>query len=93
MSAPEESVCPHCGGELHSWNPPDGCTWAGEQRVCMNDSCQYFVKGWKWMAENYGTVASYRYRLSAATGKGGSIPVNSPYALREILDPPAEEAS
>ena len=91
MSAPEEHVCPHCGGKLYPWNPPEESTWAHEQRICMNDACSYFVKGWKWMAEKYGTVASYRYRYDTATGAGGSLPVNSPHALREIVDDAPEE--
>ena len=91
MSAPEEHVCPHCGGKLHPWDPPEECTWGCQQLICMNDACPYFVRGWKWMAETYGTVASYRYRYNPGTGTGGNLPVNSPYVLREIVGDESEE--
>jgi len=86
MSAPEEHVCPHCGGKLYPWDPPEECAWVREQLICMNDECSYFVKGWVWMAERFWVVASYRYRFDPATGAGGSLPVNSPLALRGIVD-------
>ncbi len=91
MSAPEEHVCPHCGGKLYPWDPPEQCGWVREQNICMNDTCSYFVNGWKWMAEQYGTVASYRYRFDPATGAHGNLPVNSPHVLREIVDAASEE--
>lgn len=91
MSAPEEHVCPHCGGKLYPWEPPAECGWVLEQLVCMNDECSYYVKGWAWMEERFGAHASYRYRLDPATGAMGSVPVNSPHALRGIVDSVPEE--
>jgi hypothetical protein len=85
--APEPFVCPHCGGPLSTWQPPENSSWSTEQRVCMSDSCAYYVKGWAWMEERFGVHASYRYRLDPATGRGGALPVNSPSALKEIVEP------
>mgnify|MGYP003574263919 CR=1 FL=1 len=86
----EGPVCPHCGGGLGRWTPPDSSTWTGEQRICLNDDCPYYKKGWVWMRDQYGVHASYRYRLDPETGASGSLPVNSPHALKDIAVPPEE---
>ena len=86
----EGPVCPHCGGGLGRWTPPDSSTWTGEQRICLNDDSPYYKKGWVWMRDQYGVHASYRYRLDPETGASGSLPVNSPHALKDIAVPPEE---
>jgi len=68
--------CPHCGGKLSRWSVPDDSTWGGfEQRVCFNDDCPYFLRGWEWMRENYNVTASYRFRYNPENGETGPLPV------------------
>lgn len=84
----EVKKCPHCGGDLTKWEPPDDSSWGDQyQLVCFNDECSYYVRGWKWMAENYAQKASYRYRYSPHTGEDGPLPVWSPTAHKDrIID-------
>ena len=89
----EGLVCPHCGERLHRWEPPPDCAWTGEQRVCVNDDCPYFAKGWAWMEDHYGVHASYRYRLDPASGHAGPLPVNSAAALKDAVQPIEEQTS
>lgn len=53
--------------------------------VCFNDDCAYYQKGWTWMKEQYGHVASYRYMLNPITGASSMIPVWSDSATREMI--------
>jgi hypothetical protein len=89
----EGLVCPHCGERLFRWDPPDDCAWNGEQRVCVNDACPYYVEGWTWMESHYGVHASYRYRLDPVSGHAGPLPVNSPTALEGAVRPIEEDPS
>jgi hypothetical protein len=54
--------------------------------VCISDECPYYARGWAWMEERYGVHASYRYRLDPGTGASGSVPVNSPHALKDVVE-------
>ena len=63
----EKHCCPHCSGDLTLCHSPsvhvgDGLGWGSEYLfICLNDSCPLFVKGWDYIANQYGHVGSYRY--------------------------------
>ncbi|WP_028581290.1 zinc ribbon domain-containing protein [Desulfogranum japonicum] len=63
----EEHTCPHCGEDLKLCHAPpmhvgDGLGWGSEYLfVCLNDDCPLFVKGWKYIEDQYGHVGSYRH--------------------------------
>ncbi|MDR2550579.1 MAG: zinc ribbon domain-containing protein [Desulfobulbus sp.] len=63
----EKHYCPHCSGDLTLCHAPpvhvgDGLGWGSEYLfICLNDSCPLFVKGWEYIANQYGHVGSYRY--------------------------------
>jgi hypothetical protein len=65
--AEEKHYCPHCSGDLVLCHAPavhvgDGLGWGTEYLfICLNDSCPLFVKGWDYIANQYGHVGSYRY--------------------------------
>ncbi|MGD9950679.1 MAG: zinc ribbon domain-containing protein [Desulfobulbus sp.] len=65
--AEEKHFCPHCSGDLVLCHSPavhvgDGLGWGSEYLfICLNDSCPLFVKGWDYIANQYGHVGSYRY--------------------------------
>ncbi|MEW6442158.1 MAG: ogr/Delta-like zinc finger family protein [bacterium] len=75
--------CPHCGRQMSKWVSPVESDWAGETKyVCFHDECPYYVRGWAWMMEKYGTRCSYRHSLNPETGSSGPLPVCSPDHLR-----------
>jgi hypothetical protein len=79
-------ACPHCGARLKKWLVPEGATWTEEFfYVCFNDACPYYRRGWEWMMQRYGHVASYRYMLNPVTGTASQIPVWSDTATREMI--------
>ncbi len=63
----EKHYCPHCSGDLVLCHAPavhvgDGLGWGSEYLfICLNDRCPLFVKGWDYIANQYGHVGSYRY--------------------------------
>ncbi len=57
----------------------------------MNDQCPYFVRGWKWMEEQYGAHASYRYRVDARTGMESPLAVWSAAAFKSSILPDEPE--
>lgn len=63
----EKHTCPHCKEELSLCHAPpmhvgDGLGWGSEFLfVCLNDECPLFVKGWKYIEDQYGHVGSYRH--------------------------------
>lgn len=63
----EKHYCPHCSGDLSLCHAPpvhvgDGLGWGSEYLfICLNDTCPMFVKGWDYIANQYGHVGSYRY--------------------------------
>ena len=65
--AEEKHYCPHCSGDLVLCHAPavhvgDGLGWGSEYLfVCLNNDCPLFVKGWDYIANQYGHVGSYRY--------------------------------
>lgn len=81
-------ACPYCGAGMKKWRIPGDSTWLEEYHfVCFNDDCEYYVKGWDHMQENYQQTASYRCRINPSDGSQGPLPVWSPTAHRDyILD-------
>lgn len=85
-------ACPHCGTPLEKWLVPEGSTWLEKYfYVCFANACPYYRRGWDWMMQRYGQVASYRYMLNPATGAASQIPVWSDAATREMIVASAEE--
>jgi len=63
---------------MSKWRAADLNAWGPVvQYVCFNDQCPYFIKGWKWMEEKYGTTCSYRHRYNPETKESGPLPVFS----------------
>jgi len=84
-------TCPHCESGLKKWLVPDGASWEEEYFfVCFNDDCSYYQEGWKWMEEQYGQKASYRYGVNPTTNSPLMIPVWSDSATREMIVDEAE---
>jgi hypothetical protein len=83
LGDPELRKCPHCGSQMLKWYTPPALTWGTPyQYVCFNDECGYYVRGWKWLEQQYNKKASYRHRFNPFTGETGPVPVWSPAALR-----------
>ena len=65
--AEEKHYCPHCSGDLVLCHAPavhvgDGLGWGSEYLfICLNDTCPLFIRGWDYIANQYGHVGSYRY--------------------------------
>jgi hypothetical protein len=78
--------CPHCGEALKKWLVPEAATWDDEFfLVCFNNECSYYIRGWKWMKEQYNQDASYRYALNPSTGGPLMIPVWDENATRMMI--------
>lgn len=85
--ADEEHFCPHCNTKLSCCSTPpmhvgDGLGWGTDIFfVCLNDDCSLFVNGWKYLEEQYGKVASYRYMKLPNEEKGTPLMVGSKVAF------------
>lgn len=81
-----QTTCPHCGTDLKKWRVPEGASWDDEYfLVCFNDTCSYYVEGWKWMEEQYRQKASFRYAFNPGQNGALMIPVWSDTATREMI--------
>jgi len=79
-------TCPHCGSRLKKWRVPAGASWEEDFFwVCFNDDCSYYLDGWRWMEEQYGQQASYRFMINPTSGAASMIPVWSAAATREMI--------
>ena len=85
----EEHVCPHCKQELTLCNAPpihvgDGLGWGSEYLfICLNNECSLFANGWKYIEEQYGKSASYRYMMLPGDKKGSPMMVASKIAFTD----------
>ena len=79
-------ICPHCKSKLKKWRVPPDASW-DEQffYACFNDECSYYIKGWKWMEEQFSQKASYRFAINPTTGGHLPLPVWSDIATREMI--------
>ena len=98
--AREEHYCPHCKQRLSFCSTPpihvgDGLGWGTEVFfICLNDECSLFTSGWKYIEEQYGQVASYRYMQLPGEKKGTPIMVGSKIAFTgSVISPEELEAS
>lgn len=84
----KQFVCPHCGERMRKWQAPVDSSWGGETKyVCFYDECPYYVRGWTWMDEKYGSRSSYRHSVNPETGASGPLPVASADHLKPgIID-------
>ncbi len=83
----ETLCCPHCQQKLSKWEVPDSpfTEWPSDfQYICFNDSCSYFLGGWKTLAEQ-GAAGTYRFMYDPATGGCHAVTVLSTSALRECI--------
>jgi hypothetical protein len=79
-------TCPHCGSRLKKWRVPTGASWEEDFFwACFNDDCSYYQDGWKWMEQQFGQRASYRFMINPTTGAASMIPVWSNVATREMI--------
>ena len=88
MSDPAKKLlCRYCNATLKRVEMPVELAWDNPiQYVCFNDECSYFVKGWDWMWENYGSKVSYRYRIiNAEKGTSSPLMVWSKDAIRSHI--------
>ena len=74
----DPTFCPHCNKKMSKWRAADLNAWGPVvQYVCFNDECPYYINGWKWMEERFGTTCSYRHRYNPETKESGPLPVYS----------------
>ncbi len=78
--------CPHCGSDLKKMEMPPEAGYEVEYfKVCFNDECPYFVRGWSWMMSQFRTNTSYRYFFNPKTGQTGPLPVWSKNAMKDRI--------
>ena len=87
MTEPKRTICPHCGAPLARLELPEAVFDHPYDFACFNDECPYYVRGWKWMEQQFGVTSSYRYRIDGQSGFPSPIAVWSPTALRSSIVP------
>lgn len=95
----EKHICPHCNTKMSCCHAPpfhvgDGLGWGSEYMfICLNDDCPLFVKGWKYIEENFSHTSSYRYMIIPGEKSGNTMMVGSKDAFKgSIVDPEAIKA-
>lgn len=82
----EEKICKHCGKKMTKVLMPPDTDWGVEYfLICMNDDCQYYVRGWDWMKEKYQVTASYRHKYNPENDSFGPIPVKDPTDYKHYI--------
>jgi hypothetical protein len=82
-----KTKCKYCGSELKKvMLPYDSDFLVDYLWVCLNDECDYYKRGWKWMEDKYHVRASYRYKYNSFTGNEGPLPVQSPYSWKDMVE-------
>jgi hypothetical protein len=81
----EDFNCPHCGTHLTTIETPALSKWAGvELEICLNDMCLYFLKSWKVLSHQAGSLVGYRY-YHDANGQEGPMAVGSIEAFKDCI--------
>lgn len=95
----EVHECPYCKERLSCCATPpmhvgDGLGWGTDVFfICLNDDCPMYVDGWKYVEEQYGKVASYRFMKLPGEEKGSPMMVGSSIAFTgNVIDPKAEQS-
>lgn len=71
--------CPHCGQKMKKFQTPDDSSWGDcYWRVCYNNECSYYVRGWDHMMKTQKVECSYRHRYDPDSDSSGPMPVYSP---------------
>lgn len=90
----DKYICPHCHQEMTLCNAPpvhvgDGLGWGCEYLfICLNDECELFVNGWKYIENQYGHMGSYRYMRMPNSNESYNMMVGSRLAFTgSIVDP------
>jgi hypothetical protein len=89
----EDINCPHCGTQLTTIETPVYSKWGGiELELCLNDQCVYFLRSWKILSHQAGTLVGYRY-YHDSNGQEGPFVVGSIDAFKECVITEAEKKS
>jgi SAM-dependent methyltransferase len=87
----ETRACPHCGSRLSRWAVPQTpfTEWDTEHMyVCFDDGCPYYRRGWGAMHRQGNPGFSHRFMFDPDRRVCTSVPVHSPWALRDgIVNP------
>jgi hypothetical protein len=81
----EDLRCPHCGTHLTTIETPVYSKWGGiELELCLNDQCVYFMRSWKILSHQAGTLVGYRY-FHDENGQEGPMAVGSIDAYKDCI--------
>ncbi len=83
----ETLECPYCGDKLKFWaiteNPMT--TYDRDFYICINDACDYLVRGWEVMHRQGNTGHSYRLTFDPKTGHLFPTPIPSLGVIKSEL--------
>lgn len=82
----ETHCCPHCGSALLKWAVPQTpfTEWDTEHmRVCFNDNCPFYRRGWGALYRQGNFGFSHRFMYDPDRQVCTSVPVHGPAALRD----------
>ncbi len=87
----EEKTCPHCKETMSLCEAPpihvgDGLGWGSDVLfICLNDSCNLFLRGWDQIEKQYGHHASYRYMELPGSPEGNCMMVGNADAFKACV--------